>query len=263
MSPTDTQALNQALNPCSTRRREKKKKWLGDSVFGVAEVGAGVLGVSSELLLDAEELVVLGEPLGATGSAGLDLSGGESDDEIGDEGVLGLAGAMTHHDAPSVGAGEVAGGDGLGDGADLVDLEEEAVAGLLVHGGLDALGVGDGEIVADELESGRGGHELAPVVPVVLVEGVLDGDDGIVLDEGLVESGELVAVDPLALVGGGVLEVQIVEEGVAVLLHELGGCDVHADLHLPRVSRLLDRRRQQVQPLLVILRIKTSALARA
>ena len=64
--------------------------------------------------------------------------------------------------------------DGLGDGADLVDLEQEAVAGLDVHGLLDALGVGHGQVVPDDLDAGRA-VELGPCCPVVLVKAILDG----------------------------------------------------------------------------------------
>lgn len=63
---------------------------------------------------------------------------------------------------------------GLGDGADLVDLEQQAVAGLLGHALGDALGVGDREVVTHHLDAGAG-REVGPCLPVVLVKGVLDG----------------------------------------------------------------------------------------
>lgn len=46
------------------------------------------------------------------------------------------------HGSPSVLLGQQMCVDGLGDGADLVYLQEEAVASLLFHGSRDALGVG-------------------------------------------------------------------------------------------------------------------------
>ena len=58
---------------------------------GHAEAVAGVHGVGAELLLDAQQLIVLAEALRAAGRAGLDLAGLEADGEVGDEGVLGLA----------------------------------------------------------------------------------------------------------------------------------------------------------------------------
>ena len=54
-------------------------------------------------VLDTEESVVLGNTLAARRSTSLDLAGAEGDDEVGDEGVLGLAGTVRNHDAPAVG----------------------------------------------------------------------------------------------------------------------------------------------------------------
>ncbi len=146
------------------------------------EVLAGILGLGAELLLDAEQLVVLGQPLRPARGAGFDLAGAESNDEVGNEAILRLSRSVRHHGSPAlrekvahvvvldevklhreltVGLAEVVGGDGLGDGADLVHLEEQAVAGLLVDGGLDPLGVGDGEIVTDDLNVGGTG-QLSP-----------------------------------------------------------------------------------------------------
>ena len=48
----------------------------------------------AELLLDAQELVVLGHPVRARRRAGLDLPGVRGDREVGDEGVFGLARAV-------------------------------------------------------------------------------------------------------------------------------------------------------------------------
>ena len=49
---------------------------------------------------------------------------------------------MAAHDAPVVLLAQLDSVDGLGDGADLVDLQQERVAGLLLDGGLDASHVG-------------------------------------------------------------------------------------------------------------------------
>ena len=58
----------------------------------VAVALSGVDSVSAQLLLDAQQLVVLGQALGAAGGAGLDLAGGQAHRQISDEAVLGLAG---------------------------------------------------------------------------------------------------------------------------------------------------------------------------
>mmetsp|Transcript_63378 Transcript_63378/g.204283 ORF Transcript_63378/g.204283 Transcript_63378/m.204283 type:complete len:337 (+) Transcript_63378:33-1043(+) len=49
------------------------------------EVQPGVRAPRAKLLLDAQQLVVLGKPLGAAGCACLDLTGAESHDEVGNE----------------------------------------------------------------------------------------------------------------------------------------------------------------------------------
>src|SRR3954453_23157053 len=58
---------------------------------------AGVASRVVELLLDAQQLVVLGDPLGPSGRPGLDLAAVGRDREVGDRGVLGLAGAVAPH----------------------------------------------------------------------------------------------------------------------------------------------------------------------
>lgn len=57
---------------------------------GVAEVLAGVLGRGAELLLDAQDLVVLGETLGAARRTSLDLARRQAHHQVGDECVLSL-----------------------------------------------------------------------------------------------------------------------------------------------------------------------------
>jgi hypothetical protein len=49
--------------------------------------------------------------------------------------------------------------DRLGDGTDLVDLEEETVASLLLDSGLDTLGVGDGKIIYGVKTRGKEGRK--------------------------------------------------------------------------------------------------------
>jgi hypothetical protein len=76
--------------------------------------------------------------------------------------------------------GQLDGVEGLGEGADLVDLDEDAVGGALVQAPLDALDVGDEQVVPDQLElvvEGLG--EGGPACPVVLGQAVLDGDEGV------------------------------------------------------------------------------------
>jgi len=117
--------------------------------------------------------------------------------------------------------------DRLRDGTDLVDLKQETVASLLLNGGLDAERVGDGKVVTDNLDAAVGG-EVRPSLPVVLVEGILDGDDGILLDIADVKVGELDAGEPLRGIGVGVFEVKV----VFPILVELGGGNIESNLDL-------------------------------
>ena len=64
-------------------------------------VQAGVAGARAELLLDPQQLVVLGDPVRARRRARLDLAGVRRDREVGDRRVLGLAGAVRDHGACS------------------------------------------------------------------------------------------------------------------------------------------------------------------
>src|SRR5207302_11062875 len=122
----------------------------------------------AEFLLDAEELVVLRDAVSAAGRAGLDLAGAGGDCEVGYKGVLGLAGAVADDAGVAVAAAKLDGLEGLGDGAGLGDLDWDGVGDLLLDALLQALGVGDEEVVADELDVAEDLGEVLPAVPVVL-----------------------------------------------------------------------------------------------
>jgi hypothetical protein len=204
-------------------------------------------------VLDAEQSIILGNTLTTSRSTSLDLSSAEGNDEVGDDGVLGLTRSVRDHDTPTVGLRQLStvkipfssrvrfpGGrklrlDGLGDGSDLVDLEQETVASLLLDSSLDTEGVGDSKVVADDLDATFGG-EVSPSLPIVLIEGILDGDDGVLLNVAEVEVGELDTSEPLCGVGIGVLEVEV----VLAILVELGGGNIESDLDLALITGLLD-----------------------
>ena len=87
---------------------------------------------------------------------------------------------------------------------------------------------------------------MRPRLPVVLVEGILNRDDGVLLDVAEVEVRELDTRDPLRGVRVGVLEVEVV---LAVLV-ELRRRDIESDLDLALVTRLLDSLREELKGLL-------------
>jgi hypothetical protein len=101
------------------------------------------------------------------------LTSTDPNDEIGDESILRFAGTMGDHDAPACGVGVCSGLEGFGDGSNLVDFEEEGVTGLLLDGFLDADGVGDGEIVADDLVVVFAG-KVGPSLPIILIKWIFN-----------------------------------------------------------------------------------------
>merc|ERR1719375_2739022 len=209
---------------------------------GPAPRGTREDGRIPELLLDAHELVVLAVALRAAGRPRLDLARAEADGQVGDGAVLGLPRAVGGHHAPAVLLAQLHRVDGLGDGADLVDFEEERVAGLVGDRALHARDVGHREVITHHLRRPPDPlREEGPGGPVVLVEGVLDGDEGEVRAEARVEVRELRArqLELWGLLGLGVPGAEVV--AVLALLLELRGGNVHADGALLPVARLLDR----------------------
>lgn len=63
----------------------------------------------------------------------------------------------------------------LGDCSDLVDFQQQAVAGFFLHSFADASGVGHREVVSNHLDV-CAVSEAGPGRPVILVEGILDGN---------------------------------------------------------------------------------------
>lgn len=58
---------------------------------------------------------------------------------------------MRDHGAPTILLGEEVSLNGLSDGTNLIHLQEQAVASLLVHSHLDAFGVGDRQVITHNL----------------------------------------------------------------------------------------------------------------
>merc|ERR1719323_631660 len=101
--------------------------------------------------------------------------------------------------------------------------------------------VGHGQVIAYDLAllADRGSH-ATPGLPVVLVEGILDGNDGEVLREACIELAQLRTgqLEVIALLRLGVPSAEVVD--VLALNLELGSRNVHADLAHILVARFLD-----------------------
>ena len=101
-------------------------------LFEEFEVFAEVLGLVAEALFDAHKLVVFADAVGTAGGAGLDEAGVESDDEVGNGGVLSLAGTVGDDGGVTIAGGKVDSVDGLGEGANLVELNKDGVGHFAV-----------------------------------------------------------------------------------------------------------------------------------
>src|SRR5699024_8374440 len=155
---------------------------------------AGVDCCIVKLLLNANQLVVLSNALGASGCTGLDLAAAQCDRKVSNGGVLSFTGTVGHHGAEAVAVREVDGVEGFGQGTYLVDLDKQRVGCRVVDAALQAGWVGGKEVVADDL------HLLAHFCdqggvasPVILIQWVLDGDDWVLLDEFSVDLGHFLS----------------------------------------------------------------------
>jgi len=222
-------------------------------VASTSEGLAGIASLSTELLLDTKKLVVLGKTLRAARSTSLDLTAAKTNDKISDEGILSLTRAVGNHDTPASSAGIKAGLDSLRHGTDLVDLKKKSVAGLLLLGHGDTLGVGHKEIITDDLELlADDSLELGVGLPVVLIEGILDGPDGILSNPLLVDLDELVTSDlktVLLLLLGDLLAKVVL---LGLLVEELRSSDIHGDLDLAGVASLGDSLNDELETSLVL-----------
>jgi ribosomal protein S18 acetylase RimI-like enzyme len=105
-----------------------------------------------QLLLDAQQLVVLGDPVRAGRGAGLDLAAVGGHGEVGDGGVLGLARAVRHDRgvAPLRVASSTVSRVSVSEPIWLTFTRIELPPRL--DAAAEALGVGDEQVVADELD---------------------------------------------------------------------------------------------------------------
>ena len=125
------------------------------------------------------------------------------------------------HDASVAGLlGGLDGLERLGERADLVDLDQDRVGGAQLDALLEALGVGDEQVIAHQLHLvANATGELNPAVPVLLGHAVLDGDDGIGVDE------LLPVIDHLGTRVLNTLALELVHSGLGVV--ELGRGRIH------------------------------------
>src|SRR5690349_4064442 len=91
----------------------------------------GIAGGGAQLLFNPQQLVVFGDPLAARRGAGLDLAGVQGYDQVTDRGIFRLAGTVGHHGGPARPLRQFDRLDGLGQGADLVQLDQHGIGRTL------------------------------------------------------------------------------------------------------------------------------------
>src|SRR5690349_314291 len=74
--------------------RHRCVSWATGCLLSPEDALSSVAGLCAELFLDPDKLVVLREPVRARQRAGLDLAAIRGDGQVGNGGILGLAGAV-------------------------------------------------------------------------------------------------------------------------------------------------------------------------
>jgi hypothetical protein len=64
----------------------------------------------------------------------------------------------------------------LGNRPDLIDFKQQGIAGALINGHLNSLGIGYGQVITNNLDR-SGGRKARPRVPVVLIKWILNRND--------------------------------------------------------------------------------------
>lgn len=204
-------------------------KWSYEFIW-VSEVLSSVDGFVAEFFFDSEDLIVFGQSFRSAWSTSFDLSSSQTNNQISNECILSLSWPVRHHHTPSIINTLLSSLNRFSQASNLVDLQQEGIARLLLDGSLDSLFVGDEEVIADDLYLGAEafGDEI-PSFPVVLIEGIFNWDDGIFGCVLLIDSVELLVGYMRHWLGQLlILEVQIIL--LRWLIPELTGCTVHTNL---------------------------------
>ena len=183
-----------------------------------------ILSLCSELLLDADELVVLSHTVGTRERTCLDLTRVGSNCDVSDGSVLSLTRAVAGNGGIAVTMSHLDSVEGLRERTDLVNLDQDRVGSAHLDTLLQELHVGNEEVVAYELAAVADAlGQLHPVVPVVLIETILDRVDRILVDELLEVSDLLVGRELLTvrILLFTVLQLTIVVEPLAILANSL------------------------------------------
>jgi hypothetical protein len=189
-------------------------------------LNGGVFRRLVQLLLYAKKLVVLGRPLGSSRCTGLEQLAAQSYSHISKSRVLCLCRAVGGHDLPACPEGHACRIKGLGDGTDLVELEQQGVAGMHLDALLQALYVGDIKVISNYYGARQLRRKLGKAVIRLLLEGVFQGNNRVGLDQIDIVIDQLSGCEPVSI------------HGVAAFHVEAGSCRSlsprHSRSHLER-----------------------------
>src|SRR6266516_7041717 len=196
--------------------------------------------IRAELLLDPQQLVVLGETFGLCKRADLDLARRRADGEIGDEAVFGLSRARRDDRCVPLALRLLDHVHCLGEGAYLVHLHEHGVRDTLCDAAREPRCARREEIVAEDLNAtAQPGGQQRPSLPVVLGDAVLDRDEGISLNE------TFQGFDHSGRIGAG----RCFGQAVEAVVEEMGRGDVdgECDLVAESAARAVNRRGEKIE----------------
>src|SRR5712691_5327811 len=113
---------------------------------------ASVCTAGAKLCLDLHQPVILCHPLAARRRAALDHPAAHGHDKVRDGRVLGFTRAVRHHCCPAGVVRLAYRLDGLGQRADLIELDQDTVAALLLYRTAQELHGRHQQVIADELD---------------------------------------------------------------------------------------------------------------
>ena len=144
---------------------------------------ARIKGCFPEFFFDAEQLVVLRQPVTAASRSCFNLSGICGNGQICNEVVFCFTGTVARDGGIFVLVCQFDGFQRFRDRTNLVQFNEDGIGAGFVNPHLEAGRVCDKEIIAHQLAfMSEGIGQLFPPVPIVLIQSVFDGDNRILID---------------------------------------------------------------------------------
>ncbi len=135
---------------------------------------------------------------------------------------------------------------------DLVELDKDGVGGSFPDPPLKAADVGDKEVVAHDLDFiAESLCEFGPALPVLLIQRILQGDDGVVLNQFCPEIDQFIRGEPQAGLGQAIAALRLPFTG--------GGVDGQGDVAARLVPGFADGFQDQVQRLPLAGKIRREA----